>query len=82
MNALKSDRFWLAGGILAASPWRGAYPEITRPDPGTYSAATIERGRLAAAAGACNVCHTDKDTAWAKTAMKSWTDRSPWRVVQ
>ena len=51
----------LAGGILAASPWRGAYPEITRPDPGTYSAATIERGRLAAAVGACNVCHTGPD---------------------
>ena len=31
---------------------------------------------------ACNVCHADKDTAWAKTALKSWTDRSPWRVLQ
>jgi hypothetical protein len=31
---------------------------------------------------ACNVCHTDKDTAWAKTAMKSWSDRSPWRGLQ
>ncbi len=51
----------LTGGILAASPWRGAYPEIARPDPGTYSAATIERGRLVAAAGACNVCHTGAD---------------------
>jgi predicted CXXCH cytochrome family protein len=30
---------------------------------------------------ACNVCHTDKDTAWAKTALKSWGDRSPWRVL-
>ena len=30
---------------------------------------------------ACNVCHTDKDTAWATTALKTWTDRSPWRVA-
>jgi predicted CXXCH cytochrome family protein len=28
---------------------------------------------------ACNVCHTDKTTAWATDAIKSWTDRSPWR---
>ncbi len=48
----------LAGGLTLSSPWRGAYPEIPRPDPATYSAATIERGRLAAAVGACNVCHT------------------------
>jgi nicotinate dehydrogenase subunit B len=47
----------LTGGFLAASPWRGAYPEITRPDPATYSLATIERGRIAAGIGACNVCH-------------------------
>ena len=30
---------------------------------------------------ACNVCHTDKDTAWATAALKTWTDRSPWRVA-
>jgi predicted CXXCH cytochrome family protein len=30
---------------------------------------------------ACNACHKDKDTEWAKTALKSWTDRSPWRVL-
>ena len=29
---------------------------------------------------ACNVCHTDKDTAWATVALKTWSDRSPWRV--
>lgn len=29
---------------------------------------------------ACNACHTDKDTAWAKTALTSWSDRSPWRM--
>ena len=30
---------------------------------------------------ACNVCHTDKNTAWAIAALKTWNDRSPWRVV-
>jgi predicted CXXCH cytochrome family protein len=29
---------------------------------------------------ACNVCHTDKTTAWATAALKTWVDRSPWRV--
>jgi len=31
---------------------------------------------------ACNVCHTDKTTAWATTALKSWGDQSPWRVAR
>lgn len=34
---------------------------IARPDPSTWSAATIERGRQLAALGACAVCHTGKD---------------------
>jgi predicted CXXCH cytochrome family protein len=29
---------------------------------------------------ACNLCHTDKSTSWAETALKSWPDRSPWRM--
>ena len=29
---------------------------------------------------ACNVCHADKTTAWASDALKTWADRSPWRV--
>jgi len=28
---------------------------------------------------ACNVCHTDKTTAWAAEALAGWKDRSPWR---
>ncbi len=43
--------------FAVASPWRSAIDPIPRPGPATYSAATIERGQLAAAAGACNVCH-------------------------
>jgi predicted CXXCH cytochrome family protein len=30
---------------------------------------------------ACNLCHTDKPTAWAINALRSWHDRSPWRVA-
>lgn len=30
---------------------------------------------------ACNVCHTDKTTAWAYDALKGWGDRSPWRIA-
>ena len=28
---------------------------------------------------ACNLCHTDKTTAWATAALRGWSDRSPWR---
>jgi len=31
---------------------------------------------------ACNLCHKDKTTAWATGALRSWQDRSPWRVGQ
>jgi predicted CXXCH cytochrome family protein len=29
---------------------------------------------------ACNECHKDKSIEWAKTALESWPDRSPWRM--
>jgi nicotinate dehydrogenase subunit B len=56
----------LAGGVLfgmavSALPWRAQIAPISPPDPGTWSAATLERGRLLAAAGACVVCHTAPD---------------------
>ena len=66
----RRGRFWsLLGGIGAAalglaataSPWRPAYAPIARPDAGVYSPATLERGRLAAAIGACAVCHVGPD---------------------
>src|SRR5438445_254843 len=28
----------------------------------------------------CTGCHTDKTTAWAKEALRSWTNVSPWRA--
>jgi predicted CXXCH cytochrome family protein len=31
---------------------------------------------------ACNVCHKDKDTKWASAAIRGWSDRSPWRMLQ
>jgi len=30
---------------------------------------------------ACNACHTDKTSAWAADALKTWSDRSPWRTA-
>lgn len=30
---------------------------------------------------ACTQCHKDRTTAWATEALKSWTDRSPWRMA-
>jgi predicted CXXCH cytochrome family protein len=30
---------------------------------------------------ACNVCHRDKSTAWATTAIAGWSDRSIWRMT-
>ena len=31
---------------------------------------------------ACNVCHTDKNTDWAKTEIASWNNHSIWRMQQ
>ena len=31
---------------------------------------------------ACNVCHADKPTRWATAALKTWKDRSPWRIAE
>jgi nicotinate dehydrogenase subunit B len=50
-----------AGGLALLAPVKPAIPTIARPDPSTFSQSTIERGRLAAAAGACNVCHVGTD---------------------
>ena len=50
----------LAGVAAAVFPWRPAIAPIERPDPSTYSAATIERGRQLAALGDCAVCHTSQ----------------------
>src|SRR6202795_3055297 len=45
-------------GIAAAVlPWRSIAP-VARPDPSTWSAATVARGRQLAALGDCAVCHT------------------------
>jgi predicted CXXCH cytochrome family protein len=31
---------------------------------------------------ACNTCHADKPAAWTVAALKSWDERSPWRMAQ
>ncbi|QET04757.1 c-type cytochrome [Cupriavidus pauculus] len=48
----------LAGLFVTIMPWRAPIAPVAPPVPGFYSAATIERGRLVAAAGDCAVCHT------------------------
>lgn len=48
----------LAGLCATIMPWRAPIAPVSPPGPGFYSAATIERGRLVAAAGDCAVCHT------------------------
>jgi nicotinate dehydrogenase subunit B len=45
-----------------ALPWRSIAP-IARPDPSTWSAATIAKGRQLAALGDCAVCHTQTNGA-------------------
>ena len=60
---------WLFGSLFAAFgallgmaatawPWHGEIAPIAPPSAGTWSAATLERGRLLAAVGDCAVCHT------------------------
>lgn len=54
----------LAGAATFAAVSLAIAPSIApvaRPDPSTWSAATIERGRQLAALGACATCHTGKD---------------------
>ncbi|PAU75183.1 c-type cytochrome [Halomonas salipaludis] len=48
----------VAGTAMMAWPWKGAIAPIPRPAANLYSAETIERGRLVAAAGDCAACHT------------------------
>ncbi|PKU22653.1 aldehyde dehydrogenase [Telmatospirillum siberiense] len=49
------------GVVTLAMPLRGAIDLVERPDPSLWSPATIERGRILAAAGDCVVCHTGAD---------------------
>lgn len=60
---------WLFGSLFAAFgavlgmaatawPFHGEIVPVAPPSAGTWSAATLERGRLLAAVGDCAVCHT------------------------
>jgi nicotinate dehydrogenase subunit B len=62
-------RKWLFGGLaglfgtalglgISAMPWRAEIAPVTPPPAGTWSEATLERGRQLVAAGDCAVCHT------------------------
>ncbi|HLX72520.1 MAG TPA: c-type cytochrome [Verrucomicrobiae bacterium] len=46
----------------------------------TFRFITPEMSETLKIPNACNVCHTDKSSAWAAAALKSWSDRSPWRM--
>ncbi|MNF44638.1 Nicotinate dehydrogenase subunit B [compost metagenome] len=48
----------ILGVAVTALPWRAEIAPITPPSAGTWSSATLERGRLLAAVGDCAVCHT------------------------
>lgn len=48
----------VAGTAAMAWPWKGAIAPVSRTAANLYSAETIERGRLVAAAGDCAACHT------------------------
>lgn len=50
-----------AGLVATAMPLRAPIAPITPPPADLYSLATLERGRLVAAAGDCAVCHTAAD---------------------
>ena len=52
----------LVGIAALALPWRSIAP-IARPDPSTWSAATIAKGQQLAALGDCAVCHTQMNGA-------------------
>lgn len=61
----RSKRGWIAAAAAAAAgvcatllPWRAPIAPVAPPEAGFYSATTLERGRLVAAAGDCAVCHT------------------------
>jgi nicotinate dehydrogenase subunit B len=69
----KRSKWWFGGaagifgavlGVAAtALPWRAEIAPVATPGSGTWSAATLERGRQLAAAGDCAVCHTASEGA-------------------
>jgi nicotinate dehydrogenase subunit B len=58
LGSIAATLVGLLGLGAVAMPIHSEIAPIARPDPATYSAATIEKGRLLAALGACAVCHT------------------------
>jgi nicotinate dehydrogenase subunit B len=58
LGALAATLAGLFGFATVAFPIHSAIDPIARPDPTTYSASTIIKGRVLAALGACAVCHT------------------------
>jgi predicted CXXCH cytochrome family protein len=46
----------------------------------TFRFVSPAQGEALGIPNACNLCHNDKTPAWATAALKSWSDRSPWRA--
>jgi nicotinate dehydrogenase subunit B len=59
LGPLLAAAFGALGSLGVASlPIRGAIAPVAHPDPATWSAPTIERGRVLAGLGGCTHCHT------------------------
>jgi nicotinate dehydrogenase subunit B len=62
LGPLLAAAFGALGSLgVATLPIRGAIAPVARPDPATWSAATLERGRALAGLGGCIHCHTATD---------------------
>ncbi len=59
LGPLLAAAFGALGSLgVASMPIRGAIAPVARPDPATWSAVTIERGKELAGLGGCVHCHT------------------------
>ena len=47
----------------------------------TFAFITPEATDLYKIPNPCTSCHTDKDTNWAREALKGWNDQSSWRLM-
>ncbi len=48
----------------------------------TFKFITASRTEALGVPNPCGICHSDRSTAWITTVLKSWADRSPWRMQQ
>ena len=65
--------------LLSHAGDRGNFPrrQCSRSYVSLYHAGGNETLKIP---NACNLCHADKTPAWAAEVLKSWKERSPWRM--